>query len=71
MTPQRIEKLIYKAHENGSIIVVVLDSGEYFCEGIVQNIYEKKVIKFATRPFGKHSGRTGFLLLSDVHDVLD
>ena len=64
----KLKELIADACVNKKPVILVMR--DYWCEGIVEKIYEHEVVKVvASRP-GAASTVTGFLLISDVLEVL-
>jgi hypothetical protein len=66
----RLSELVRDAAINRNRIVLILKNGGGWYEGFVEKIYEHDVVKFVTSVPGRTSTITGFLLLSDILDVV-
>jgi hypothetical protein len=66
----RSAELIADACHNKNKIILILKNGNGWYEGVVEKIYEQKIVKFATKVPGRVSSVSGFLLISDILEVI-
>jgi hypothetical protein len=64
-----LSDLLMDACAGKNRIILILKNGNGWCEGIVEKIYENKIVKFVSQ--GRTYPITGFLLVSDILDVID
>lgn len=67
---ENISEYIHDACASRSRIVLILKNGEGWYEGIVERMYDRSVVQFATSIPGRACSVTGYLLVSDILGII-
>jgi hypothetical protein len=65
-----VEASVHDACKTQSRIIVILKNHNEWYEGVVEKIHENRIVKFVTRVPHRSLQVTGFLLMSDILEVL-
>ena len=68
--PDHILDYVSDACSTRARIVLVLRDNDEWYEGVVERIYNQKIIKFVASVPGRACSVTGFLLVSDILEVI-
>jgi hypothetical protein len=66
----KILDYVSDACASGSRIILILKNGEGWYEGVVERMYDGSIIQFATSIPGRAYSVTGFVLVTDILEVI-